>query len=144
MATTTYNNFKQLLLNGGVDLDTDTIRALIIDDTTSYTPNVDSHIYVDDVTAVASEMSGTGYSRKTLNVSVSQDNANDQGVADADDLSYTGLDAGTIQGVLIYKEVTTDADSPVIGWYESADFPLPTNGGDVTLTINTAGLLTLG
>ena len=144
MATTLYNNFKELLLNGGIDLDTDTIRALIIDDTTAYTPNIDTHVYVDDVTAVASEMSGTGYTRKTLNVTVSQDNANDQAVADADDLSYTGLNAGTIQGVLVYKEVTTDADSPVIGWYESGDFPLPTNGGDVTLTINAAGMLTLG
>ncbi|QCC48103.1 hypothetical protein [Halobellus limi] len=144
MATTLYNNFKTLLLNGGVDLDTDTIRALIIDDSAAYTPDIDTHIYVDDVTAVANEMSGTGYTRKTLNVSVSTDNTNDQGVVDADDLSYTGLDAGTIQGVLIYKEVTTDSDSPVVGWYESADFPLPTNGGDVTLTINASGLLTLG
>jgi len=144
MATTTYNNFKQLLLNGGIDLDTDTIRALIIDDSVSYTPDIDNDVYVDDVTVAASEMSGTGYTRKTLNVTISTDNANDRGVADADDLSYTGLDAGTIQGVLIYKEVSTDSDSPLIGWYESSDFPLPTNGGDVTLTINAAGLLTLG
>lgn len=144
MATTLYNNFKELLLNGGIDLDTDTIEALIIDDTTAYTPDIDNHVFVNDVTAVASEMSGTGYSRKTLSVTVSQDNTNDQAVADATDLSYTGLNAGTIQGVLIYKSVTTDSDSPVIGWYESTDFPLPTNGGDVTLTINTAGLLTLG
>ena len=44
MATTLYNNFKELLLNGGIDLDTDTIRALIIDDTTAYTPNIDTHV----------------------------------------------------------------------------------------------------
>lgn len=141
--TTLYNSFKRDLLSGEVDLDTDTIKVLLLDDTTAYSPNIDTEQFVSDVKAAANEMSGTGYSRKTLNITASQDNSNDQGVADADDLSYTGLDAGTIQCAIIFKEVSTDSDSRLIGHYESTDFPMPTNGGDVTLAINANGLLTL-
>ena len=144
--TTLYNNFKELLLNGGVDLDTDTIQMALISDSIAYTPDPDNEVFVADVLddVNASELSGTGYARQTLNISASQDNANDQGVLDADDVTLSGLNAGTIASALIFKEVTNDADSPLIGHYTSSEFPMPTNGGDVTIQIDAAGLLTLG
>lgn len=143
--TTLYNNFKQLLLNGGIDLDNDTIKMAVLSDSQSYTPDIDNEVFVDDVIGVsATEFSGTGYSRPTLSVSVSQDNGADEAVADATDLTLTGVDGDTIDSVLVYKEGTNDSDSPLIGHFTSADFPIPTNGGDVNLNIDASGLINLG
>jgi len=143
--TSIYNSFKKLLFDGGVNLGTDTIEVALIDDSIAYTPDIDSETYVADVLdgVNASECSGTGYSRVALNVTTSQDNTDDEAVADADDLTYTGADFGTIQSILVYQSVSTDADSPLLAHVTSADLPLTTNGGDVDLTWATEGLLNL-
>jgi hypothetical protein len=144
---TVYNNAKELLLNGGVDFGNDTIKLLVYDNTQAYTPDPDDGPFVDDIIGVsATEMSGTGYSRKTLTVTVTQDDTDDEGVMDASDVTFSGLDAGTIQGWIIYKEVTNDTDSPVILATDDgdiADLPLTTNGSDVTIQWNAEGILNL-
>lgn len=147
--TSIYNNFKKLLLDGGVNLGSDTIKIALISDSIAYTPDIDGESVVSDVLdgVVAAELSATNYSRKTLSVTTSQDNVDDEGVADASDLTWTSLGGSTndtIAAGLIYKEVTGDSDSPLVGHYTSGNFPLPTNGGDVTLTIDAEGILNLG
>ena len=144
--TSIYNNFKELLFNGGIDLDTDTIEVALVSDSPAYTPDIDGEAFVDDVLdggVTASELSGTGYSRKTVTITVAQDNTNDRATADTTDLTYTGLDAGTIDAILVFKTVTNDSDSPLIAHLTSTDFPLTTNGGDVTIQWDPAGVLTL-
>ena len=79
--TSIYNNFKELLFNGGIDLDTDTIEVALVSDSPAYTPDIDGEAFVDDVLdggVTASELSGTGYSRKTVTITVAQDNTNDR------------------------------------------------------------------
>lgn len=143
--TTLYNNFKELLFNGGIDLDTDTIEIALINDSIAYTPDIDNETFVSDVLdgATAAEFSDASYSRQTLNVTVSQDNANDRAVADASDVTFSSLDGDTISGVLVYKQGSGDSDSPLIAHVTSADFPLTANGGDVTIEIDPSGLLHL-
>jgi|GEM_PF-844030 len=142
-----YNNFKELLFNGGVDLDTDTIRVALISDSPAYGPDVDTEVHVSDVLdggTTASEVSGTGYSRQTISLTATQDNANDVAYVDTGDLTYSGIDAGTIDGVLIYKDgPTDDTDSPLIAYLTSDQFPLTTNGGDVTIQWGSSGVLEL-
>jgi hypothetical protein len=145
--TSIYNSFKKLLFDGGVDLGNDTIKVALIDDTTAYSPNIDTETYVSDVLdggTTAQECSGTGYTRKTVSLTTSQDNTDDEAVADAGDLTYSGADFGTIQGILLFQEVTTDSDSPLIAHITSADLPLTTNGGDVNLNWDAEGVLNLG
>jgi hypothetical protein len=144
--TSIYNNFKKLLLDGGIDLGSDTIEVALISDSIAYTPDIDGETYVSDVLddIVAAECSGTGYSRKTLAVTISQDNTTDEGVVDATDLAYTGADFGTIQSLLLFKTVTSDSDSPLIAHITSSNLPLTTNGGDVDLNWATDGVLNLG
>lgn len=143
--TTIYNNFKRLLFDGNIDLGNDTIQVALIDDSINYTPDIDAEVYVSDVLdgVNANECSGTGYSRQTLSTTVSTDNSDDEAVLDATDLTYTGADFGTIDSLLLFKDVTTDADSPVIAHITSADLPLTTNGGDVDLSWATEGVLNL-
>ena len=54
-------------------------------------------------------------------------------------LVWLAINAGIIRWVAIVRESGSDAASPVIGYLESASFPLVTNGGDVTLTIPAGG-----
>tara|TARA_E500000178_G_scaffold328493_1_gene358525 strand:+ start:412 stop:837 length:426 start_codon:yes stop_codon:yes gene_type:complete len=128
-----YNPGLLKLLNGTIDFDTDTIKLLLVDTNHTFTK---SHEFVSDI--VANEASGTGYSRKTLaNADILEDFANDRVKFDADDISYTALDAGTIASAIIYKEVTNDADSPLIADVDFTD--LVTNGSDVDLRVNADG-----
>ena len=128
-----YNPGLLKLLNGTIDFDTDTIKLLLVDTNHTFTK---SHEFVSDI--VANEASGTGYSRKTLaNADILEDFANDRVKFDADDISYTALDAGTIASAIIYKEVTNDADSPLIADIDFTD--LVTNGSDVDLRVNADG-----
>lgn len=77
MANVLYNSFKRDLMNGAIDLDTDTIQILLV--TSSYTPNIDSHTKRSDIT---NEVSGTGFSASGVtlaNKTVTADNTDDVG-----------------------------------------------------------------
>lgn len=128
-----YNPGLLKLLDGTIDFENDTIKLLLVDETHTFDKTDE---FVSDI--VANEASGTGYSRKTLaNTSIALDAGNDRVEFDADDISYTALDAGTIASAIIYKEVTNDADSPLIA---DVDFTnLVTNGSDVDLQVNAEG-----
>jgi len=135
MASINYNNLFKLALEGNIDLIDDTINVLLVD--ASYTESK-AHTFVSSV--VANELSGTGYSRKTLaGKSVTIDVGNSRVSFDATDPVWTGLNAGTIGGAVLFKQVTNDADSPVICFLDPTN--LVTNGSDVTLQFNASGIL---
>ncbi|MDX1745781.1 MAG: hypothetical protein R3324_07580 [Halobacteriales archaeon] len=151
------NATKADLMRGSIDLDTagDTIKVLLLDDTTAYTADVDNHDFVSDVAdggVTGTEMSGTGYSRKTLaNQAVTVDDTDNEGVFDADNVTWTGLNAGTIQTVVVYQQVgaddTTPADDRIIAIHDDSSIgtlPLTTNGSDVTLSWPAEGIVNLG
>ena len=134
MASNLYNPGLEKLLDGTIAFESDTINVLLVDTSHTFTK---THEFVSDI--VANEASGTGYARKTLaNAAIALDAANDRVEFDADHPSYTALDAGTIAAAIIFKQVTNDADSPLIAQIDFAD--LVTNGSDVELQINSEGL----
>lgn len=148
--STIYNSAKKGFLDGTLDFDTDTIRVALISSSIAYTPDVDNDVYVADVLngVDAAEFAGTGYTRQTLaGKTVTQDNTDNEGVADGSDVVFSGIDGDTIDAVLIYKQVgaddTTPADDPVIAHLTSANFPLTANGGDVTIAWNAEGILNI-
>jgi len=147
------NASKALVLEGSINLETDTLRVALINDTTAYTFDPDAHDFVSDILdggTTASEFSGTGYSRKDLTGSaVAADDTDDDADWTADDVQWSGLDDQTIQAAIVYKQVTDDTDSPIIQVYDDdqgdvADFPLPTNGSGVLLQFSAVDILSLG
>lgn len=158
MSNGTPNRTLAEQLRGNVDLENDTIRMALFNDTVSYTFDPDAHEFVGDVLdgATAEEFGGsggTGYSRQDLTTkTVTEDNTNDQGTWDADDVTFPSLNGETIQGAIIYKQVggddTTPADDPILQVYDNDqgdvnDFPIPTNGSDIVVQVDSAGLLNL-
>ena len=96
------------------------------------------------------ELSGTGYTaghggagRKTVaNLTVTVDDPNNQAELDADDITWSGIDAGTAATAILHEEGTTDdTDAAIVGTY---DFAIATNGGDVTLQVDAEGLMKQG
>lgn len=133
MASRYYNTGLRRVSAGDINWTTDDIRCLLV--TSSYTPNQDTHEFVSDIT---NELSGGNYVRKTLaNKTAAEDDASDRVDLGADNVTWTALEAvaGTPAYAIIYKHVTVDADSQLIGWIEFTTPPAP-NGGDWTAKWN--------
>jgi hypothetical protein len=117
------------------------LRLLLVDTPPASQAAAQDVNFVADV--VADELSGTGYARRTLaGESVTEDDTNNRTSIDATDPAvYTGINAGTIAGGWIYRQVTNDADSPAWAFLDVAD--IVTNTGDVTLSFHANGIITL-
>lgn len=139
MASVIYNGFKKKIMDGSIDLDTDTIKVALV--TSTYTPNIDTHVFFSDIT---NEVSGTGYSAggsALANKSVTQDNTNDLGYFDADDLSWTSSTI-TARGAVIYKSTGVSSTSPLIGYIDFSTDKVTSNG-TFTITWASNGILSL-
>lgn len=150
-------------LRGNIDLANDTLRIALFDDSTAYTFDPANHEFVNDVLdggTTAQELSGSsGYTgsgdRQSLtNVSVTEDNTDDEGVFDADDITWSDVSStDAIQGWIIYKQVggddTTPGDDPIIQVVDDdmsdapTELPLETNGSGVGITFDTEGVINL-
>lgn len=149
MASFAYGEAMLLVVQQSLDLLNDTIKVALSD--TTHVPDKDD-AFVDDGGAddlIDGELNGTGYAggfgnagRKALaSKALVYDTANDRVEFDAADLTWTAIDAGTIAQATLLKEVTSDADSPVIVNIDVAD--TVSNGGDVSLAWNAEGILQL-
>lgn len=130
----------------------DTLVTLLGSDDTAYTFDATDGDYVADIFdagTTATEFSGTGYNPGTDGVlgtkTITEDNTNDRAEFGAADVTFSGLDGDAIQFALICKQVgadlTTPTDDPLVAYITSADFPLTTNGGDVTISWNAEGIV---
>lgn len=139
MANVIYNNFKEAIMNGGIDLDTDTIKVALV--TSTYTPDQDVHDMFDDVT---NEVTGTGYTAggATLaNKAVTQDNTDNEGVWDADDVTWA-TSTITARGAVIYKSTGTASTSALIGYIDFTT-DKSSSAGNFTIAWDAEGILNL-
>lgn len=140
MADVIYNVFKKYIMNGAIDLDTDTINVMLV--TSSYTPDQDAHDFRDDVT---NEVSGTGYSAggsALAGKAVTADNTDNEGVFDANDLSWT-TSTITARGAVLYKARggASSADE-LIAYIDFGSDKIST-AGTFTIAWNAEGILNL-
>jgi hypothetical protein len=139
MASLVYNSFKRDIMNGGIDLDTDTIKVALV--TSSYSPNIDTHDNFDDVT---NEVSGTGYiaGGATLgSVTVTADTTNDRGVFDAADTSWA-TSTITARGAVIYKSTGVSSTSKLIAYVDFGS-DITSTASTFSITWNASGIITL-
>lgn len=114
MANIVINNFKVITMDAsaGIDWTVDTIKLALC--TSTLTPSADTHTYFSDIT---NEVSGTGYTAggATLGTkTLTQDNTNDRGVADAADVTWSASTI-TARYAVLYKSTGTASTSPVMG-----------------------------
>lgn len=143
MADAIYNSFKGKIMDGSIDLDTDTIKVVLV--TSSYTPNIDTHTQYSHIT---NQVTGTGYTAggATLaNKSVAVDTTNDRAKFDADDTTWTTASV-TARGAIIYKYVdnagSPDDTSPLI-CYKDFGADVTSTNADFTIKWHADGILYL-
>jgi hypothetical protein len=139
MADVIYNSFKRDIMNGGIDLDTDTIKVALV--TSTYTPDQDAHDNFDDVT---NEVTGTGYTAggATLaSVTVTADNTDNEGVFDAADVTWASSTI-TARGAVIYKSTGTASTSKLIAYIDFGS-DKSSSSGNFTIQWNAEGILNL-
>jgi len=146
-------------LRGNIDLETDTLRVALFNDSTAYTFDPAAHEFVADVLdggTTAQEFgggSGTGYSRQDLaNATVTANDTDTRADFDADDVTFPSLNNAVIQGAIIYKQVggddSTPGDDPIVQVYDGdqadvGDFPITANGSDILIETGSVTILSV-
>jgi hypothetical protein len=129
MADAIYPSFLNALLDGTApDLDTDTIKATLVNTTTDYTYSA-AHDYFNDVTDYS------GVTPQTFtSIAVSG------GAADTSEtLTFTSVaidGSKDVNAVVVYKDTGTPSTSQLIAYYDSFTDVTP-NGGNIELTVST-------
>ncbi len=139
------------VFNGGMyqvwtvatDFLNDDMRVLLVDD--AYVNDRD-FVFVADV--AANEIATTNYVRKVLaGKTITQDDINDRVLVDATDPLWVNLGppvGGPIaQGIIMFRQVTNDADSPLIGFNELTTAPPGTqvNGRNFEIQWDPSGIV---
>lgn len=135
MASALYPLGKEAILNGDIDIDTDTIKVAAVDLTTDYTYSA-AHEFKTSVTSY------TGSTDATL-ASVTKTS----GTVDAADNSpaYSSLaqsSTKTIGALVVYKDTGDAATSPLIAFIELSSAVTP-NGGDINIQWNASGIFAI-
>ena len=146
MASGFYNQGLLDVTNGAIDLDTDTLKLMLVD--TSYTFDPD-HDVVDnggndatdpsfnEIVATNYTVGFSGAGRKTVTITSGVNDTNNRADFAIADVTWTALGGGTndtIGGAILIEERTNDTDSRLIAFFDLTD--TPTNGSDVTLDFN--------
>jgi hypothetical protein len=140
MANVIYNSFKRDIMNGSIDLDTDTINIMLV--TSTYTPDQDAHTKRSDVT---NEVSGTGYASPGQALAgkvVSADNTDNEGVFDANDTTWTSATI-TARGAVLYKARGGASSADELICYFDFSTDKTSSGGDFVVQYAAEGVLNL-
>lgn len=137
MTAALYGGFTLAAVKGEFDLDTDTVKALLVDAT--YVFNPDTHDYLDDITG---EIVGTGYTAGGVpltNFTFTKDTANNKITFDADDVSFGTVTITGAAGIVLYVSKGTAAASPLM-CYEALSPAVDVSGAAFTYVFPAAGI----
>lgn len=139
MADVIYNSFKAFIMDGSIDLDTDTMKVALV--TSAYTPDQDAH---EDFADVTNEVTGTGYTaggQTIANSAVTIDDTDNEGVWDGDDVTWT-TSTLTSRAAVVYKDTGTAATSLLVCYIDFGS-DQSSSAGDFTISWNAEGILNL-
>jgi hypothetical protein len=141
MANAIYNSFKRDIANGSIDLDTDTIKLMLV--TSDYTPNIDTNAKRSDVT---NEVSGAGYTTggaALQNKTVTINPTSDKAIFDADDVTFS-VATITARGAVLYKSRGGASSADELICYLDFGSDITSTAGNFNIAFDTNGILTIG
>jgi len=124
MANALYDKGREGFLDGSIDWDTDTIKAVLVDGA-DYTPNLSTHDFLDDIAGAGRVATSGALASKTVTA----------GVADAADVTISSVSGDQFEYIVLYKDTGTAGTSRLIACIDTATgLPCTPNGGDITIT----------
>ena len=131
MASAIYPKAKEAFLKADIDLENDTIRAVLID-TGTYTYN-SAHDFYNDISGVVGSESAALSSKTFTN-----------GTFDAADITFSAVTGNTVEAIILFKDTGSTSTDALIAYIDSGTgLPVTPNGGDITVTWNASGIFSL-
>ena len=137
MADIIYTSFKRDIMNGAIDLDTDTIKVMLV--TSSYTASA-SHTKRSDIT---NEVTGTGYTAGGATIgSPTVSNVSTNGVFDGNDVAWT-TSTITARGAVLYKSRGGASSADELICFLDFTTDKTSTAGTFTISWSASGILNL-
>lgn len=132
MANALYDTFKEGLLNKEFDLNTDVIKAVLID-SADYTFSAAHSDYATEVAAAAKVAVSAALGSPTIAL----------GVFDTANFTWTGVSGDVCEAIILEDETTTP--DRLIVFYDTgmSGMPVTPNTGDINVTVHTSGWFAL-
>ncbi len=124
MANALYDKGRQAFLDGDIDWTANNIKCVLVD-TNDYTVNLATHDNLDDIPSGARVATSANLTGKTST----------DGVADADDVTFTSVTGDQSEALVIYQDTGTESTSKLIAYIDTATgLPVTPGGGNITVT----------
>jgi hypothetical protein len=121
MANAFYLPFKTAILQGQINMVSDTIKVTLVD-SASYTPDMNTHDFLNDISSGARMGTSAALTNKTV---VS-------GVFDADDIVITAVSGNQFEYIVLFKDTGNDGTSNLICLFDTASgLPYQPNSGNI-------------
>jgi hypothetical protein len=129
MANALYPKFKEQALQGGVNLSSGNIKAVLVD-LADYTYDA-AHEFLSDVPAAARVATSGNLASKTFT----------NGVFDSADPSFTAVTGDVSEALILFIDTGTPGASRLIAFYDTgvSGLPVTPNSGNINVTVNAAG-----
>jgi hypothetical protein len=134
MANALYPKFKEALLKGDIAMDTEDVKAILVDGA-DYTYSA-AHEFLSDIPAGAREEISAALGSKTFT----------NGTFDSADPTWPTSSGDPVEiVVLVVGDTGTPATCRLAAFYDTGvtGLPLTLNGGDVSGTVNASGWFSL-
>lgn len=121
MANALYDNGREGFLDGSINWQSDSIKAVLVD-TGAYTASLASNKFLADIPSAARVATSPNLTGKTST----------GGVADANDVTFTSVSGPTVEAVVLYKDTGNASTSRLIAYIDTGTgLPITPNGGDI-------------
>jgi hypothetical protein len=129
MANALYPKFKEQALQGGVNLASGNIKAVLVD-LADYTYGA-AHEFLSDVPAAARVATSGNLASKTFT----------NGVFDSADPSFTAVTGDVSEALILFIDTGTPGTSRLIAFYDTgvSGLPVTPNSGNISITVNASG-----
>jgi hypothetical protein len=135
MANVLYDKFKEALLDKQHDMNSDIIKATLID-TGAYTYTSTHYAYGTDVAAGAKIAVSPQLTSPTIV----------NGVFDTADFTWTAVSGVQSEAIIVWNDTpTTPTADPMVAFYDTGmtGMPVTPNGGNITVTVHASGWFAL-
>ncbi len=123
MANALYTKAKQHLIDGTIDLDTNDIRAILVDGA-DYTPNLATHETLADIPAAARVAVSGALASKTVT----------DGVFDAADIVISAVSGDQFEYIALYQHTGAETALLILLIDTATGLPCTPNGSDITIS----------